>query len=375
MSPDSDGIGDPWDRFDDALASARNLLETGRNRYEILVEMNESPTDRYVSALQNVEAEIEAVDDVLDVSEEDAVDAESVAKQAELVADALDAAWTFQTSLLDAEFDIYRTWHASLESRDAVDCSDATDELDSIAELVQHQNYTLLRTGDQFTLENLRRKLASAERRAMAEATPREYVQRCLDAVDRFWEETTQDLKHLVQADAPVQVKSERAAVTELTDGLGDRLDEQRVDDGAVDAARYALEGAMMLRYYTAHARYAYEYCDRLSEGIERVDDAEPVVGGEVNRVNLRRRDDAEPVGERHVEERDVDFVRGRVEDAIVGTTTKTDAERVVDLLHEHDGSLDRALAASELDTNSFFDGLRTAFEEETINDIEVSFA
>jgi len=356
MSPDSDGIGDPWDRFDDALASARNLLETGRNRYEILVEMNESPTDRYVSALQNVEAEIEAVDDVLDVSEEDAVDAESVAKQAELVADALDAAWTFQTSLLDAEFDIYRTWHASLESRDAVDCSDATDELDSIAELVQHQNYTLLRTGDQFTLENLRRKLASAERRAMAEATPREYVQRCLDAVDRFWEETTQDLKHLVQADAPVQVKSERAAVTELTDGLGDRLDEQRVDDGAVDAARYALEGAMMLRYYTAHARYAYEYCDRLSEVIERVDDAEPV-------------------GERHVEERDVDFVRGRVEDAIVGTTTKTDAERVVDLLHEHDGSLDRALAASELDTNSFFDGLRTAFEEETINDIEVSFA
>lgn len=346
---------DPWDRFGQALDLVRNRLDAARNRYEGLVEMNEAPPDGYASALRELEADIEAIDDILDVSEDEAAEAEGVAERAELLADVLDAAWTFHTSLLDAELDVYRTWHASLERTGAVDCSEATAELTSLTELASNENYTQLRTGEQFTLGSFRGSLVVAEEAASESIPSDEYVQRCLELVEEYQGQFTEDLKRLVSVGADVQIKSDRTAVDELTDVLDDEVDEGDLDADSVVDARCAMEGAMMLKYYTAYALRAHTYCERLAEVLNRIDGA------------------ATP-DEDLIDSLAVDEFTGRVEDAIVEAATKTDAERVVDLLQENDRSLTAALGASEMNAETFFGAVRTAFEDDQITDIEVSF-
>jgi hypothetical protein len=355
MSPDAGGEVDPWERFDHALELARNRLDAARNRYEPLTEMGAAPPDGYASALREIEDDIGSVDDVLDVTDEEAARAETVASRAELLAEVLDASWTFQTELLDVELDVYRTWHASLEAIDEVDCSDATTQLSSLTELANDENYTQLRSGEQFTLESLRAHLTTAEERAMDVLAPEAYVQHRVEAVGEYEDQFTDDLRQLVQADASPQLKDDRAAVSELKDRLEEQLDGDEVDGDAVMDARNALEGATMLKYHTGYAIRAHEYCQRLADVLDRIEGATTASTDQF---------DARAVGE----------MTAHVEDAIVGATTKTDPERVVDLLREHDGSVRRGLAASDMDAEAFFDAVQTAFEDGDITDMEVTF-
>lgn len=353
--PDPVGEEDPWDRFDHALALARNNLDAARYRYEGLAKMKAAPPGGYVSALQDLETDIESLDNVLDVTVDDAERAEAIARQSDILADVLDATWSFETALLDVELDVYRTWHASLERVDGVDWSDATAELESVTELAANENYTQLRTGEQFTLQNLSRNLRTVEKSVMEAMDAAEYVRRCLQTVEEFEEQFVGDLKALVRAEASVQLKEQRKDVTDLTDRLSEQLDGNELDEQAVTDARCAIEGAMMLKYYTGHAIRAFEYCQRLADVLNAVDGADESIDG-------------------LVETRNVHKLRARVEDTIVGVTTKTDAERIVDLLREHDGSLEAALDASEFNSVTFFESVRTAFEEGLIVDMEVTF-
>ncbi|WP_415380497.1 hypothetical protein [Halosimplex sp. TS25] len=354
MSEGSDPSEDHWEVFDEALATAREQLEAARTSYRQLGELHATPAESYASALADLEQLIDETDGVLDVTPEDAADATATADRVTLVSRTLDAMLAHQTDLLESELEIYATWLHSLKET-PVATMDLSDELDALQAFVENENYGPLRTGDHFTLSQFRADLQVVDSFAREELSVSEYVEYCLTCIDSHQSAFTEDLRTLVQEDVSYSIKSDRKPINDLTQTVRDRRKEDGLGTIDCESARIALEGTMMLRYQTALALAAHNHRSRLSSILDSVDDA-----------SHSKEDLTDTVS--------IDDLEQSVTGAVVEHSSVSVEERVFDLLREHDGSLLRALSASDLDPDEFFATVQTGLEDGPINDLEAHF-
>jgi hypothetical protein len=354
--PSEKGIEtDHWAVFDDGLDQAEEALEVARTRYRGLSELNAPLPDSFAGALDGLEEAIKEINGVLDVSKAEATEAQAVAEKASLLRDVLDASWQYYSGLVDTELEIYECWASNLGDRFDGEVQTVSQDIEAFHELAANDNYGQLYSGHQFTVASVRTRLERHDVKARKELTAIKYVQHCIAAATTLETEFMDDVKRLVRAGEPLRIKRERSAVSNRVDELQDAVDDGTLDEEAPAAARTALEGAMMLRYRTAYAVLGYEYRQRLSDLVTDVDDAEESVVA-------------------RIEECEVNELLIAIEQAVIDEATRSINEQVTALLREHDGSLDAALAGSELDPEQFFDTLCTAFVEGELADIWVRF-
>jgi hypothetical protein len=348
------GSPDHWNTFEEACERAQDQLPRAESKYRELVELVGTVPDAYATALNGISDDIEQLDDILDVSVDDAQRAIELADRASLVTELLDSMYNFQTELVQVELSIYENWFDKL-SESAPHDTTATDE--AISELwsaIHRENYTTVWTGNE-SLATVRIDLRDHDSDARNELPADEYTSYCLEVADEFTETFTDDLRQLVQNDVQISIRDDRQPVIDALDAARDELGSEQTDETTVHHARIGLEGTMMLTYQVGYARCASHYCQRLVDLLE-----------ETETVNRDLTDAAA--------NRNVDKLEELAVSVITNEATVPVEERVVHLLRENDRSVTRALHASTIDRAEFFDALETAFDSGEVADIEVQF-
>ncbi|MEA5386782.1 hypothetical protein VB779_06755 [Haloarculaceae archaeon H-GB11] len=243
MSQDHDTELDHWDVFADAQERATETLGYARSRYQELTNLSVLPDEIYATALGDAEEDVEKLDDVLDVSPDDATRAEAVADRTRLLADVLDAMWQFHTELIEVEISLYKTWYEGLSDLSGVDTSEVRDTISSLSAFVENENYGQLRSGDHFTVSRLREQLQEHDEAARESVDASAYVSYCLETAGAFEDGFTADLKQLVADDVSISIKTARKSVTETLDAARDAVKNEEVAEATAQLARVGMEG------------------------------------------------------------------------------------------------------------------------------------
>lgn len=344
---------DHWDTFDEARKQATEDLDTARDRYQKLTKIGVIPADVYATALGDTDEDITLLDDVLDVSPEDAHRAEEVADRALFLADILDVMWKYHTELIKTELSIYETWSDGICELPDVDSEGLTDTLNSLTAFTENDNYGQIRSGDHFTVFSFRRQIIEQDEEAQDSHSAKEYVTYCIETLESFEDEFTDDLKKLVKKDVPISIKSDRKSVSDALQSVYEQIDKDTIDSSTIDLARAGLEGSMILKYQTSYELLSHEYCRELADIVNNLDSTDGTTVGSVDEYT-------------------VDYLERMVATSIENTVTVSKEDRVVDLLRENNKRVSKALAASDFDDEQFFEALRIAFETDLISDLEV---
>lgn len=352
MSSKDDIEGDPWDVFDEALSRASENLDASRDHYQTLGELGASPPDGYVTALSDLEQDIENIDDLLDVTAEEAQTAVDVAQRATLLADVLSIARTFHEELIGIHLDLAETWLEALAHANAGSVEALDESFTVVQQLVAGGKYAQVMDEQRFSLVSCWNQLYEKDA-DIRTSFPDTYVQACLEAISDLEEGFTDDLQELNRVGATLRVKSERQALNDVLEPVREvSSDGECTQDTALETS-IALQGAMMLKYQTAFAWQAYNYCCEIAEILE----AESVAVDSLDELIMSRR---------------VDELVELLDNYVTGETTVSDEERVFDLLSEHQGSIKQALAATDLNTAEFFDAVQKLYLDDQVADIEV---
>jgi hypothetical protein len=179
-----------WETFERACERAQDQLPKAESKYSELVDLVGTLPDIYATALHTISDDIEQLDDVLDVSVEDAQRAVELADRVSLVAELLDAMYDFQTERVQVELSTYETWYNHLSESAPHDLS-ATDE--AISELwsaIHRENYTAVWTGNE-SLATVRADLRDHDIEARKELPTDDYLSYCLDTAEDLTETFT----------------------------------------------------------------------------------------------------------------------------------------------------------------------------------------
>ncbi|KAB1184834.1 MULTISPECIES: hypothetical protein [Haloferax] len=354
MSSKDDIEGDPWDVFDEALSRATENLDASRDHYQTLGELGASPPDGYVTALSDLEQDIERIDDLLDVTAEEAQTAVNVAQRATLLADVLSISRTFHEALIDIHLDLAETWLEALSHANAGFVEALDENFTVVQQLVAGGKYAQVMDNQQFSLVSCWNQLYEKDADIRTDS-PDKYVEACLEAISDIEEGFTDDLQELNRAGATLRVKSERQALNSVLEPVREVFSDRKCTQETALETSIALQGAMMLKYQTTFARRAYTYCCEIADILA----AESVAVDSLDELKTSRR---------------VDELVALLNKYVTGETTVSDEERVFDLLSEHHGSLKQALAATDLGTAEFFDTVQKLYLDDQVVDIEVKF-
>jgi hypothetical protein len=131
---------------------------------------------------------------------------------------------------------------------------------------------------------------------------------------------------------------------------------EQHDGDDAVQTARTALEGTLMLHYLTARAHADQCVTEELANTV-----AESPLS-----VNCDT--------ERCVSRGNPQTLLEAITDAVSTTVEASTSERLRQLLEEHDGSVSRTARATDFDIPTIFDHVKQLYNDRQIADVKVTF-
>lgn len=347
-------IDNHWETFESACERARDQLPEAESKYRELVELVGTMPEVYATALNRITDDIKQLDDVLDVSVDDAQRAVELAKRVSLVTQVLDAMYDFHTELVQLELSIYETWCDQLTESASYDLSGTGERISELWSAVHRENYTTVWRGNN-SLATIRVDLRDHDSEIRNRLPTDKYLSYCLETAEEFTEMFTNDLGQLVRDDVQISIRDDRQPVTNALDIARDNLEDGQTDETTVCHARTGLEGTMMLAYQVGYARRASRYCQRLVDLLEETESVDrDLTGAAANR--------------------NVDHLEELAVSVITNEATVPIEERVVHLLRENDRSVTKALHASNIDRAEFFDALETALDSGTVADIEVQF-
>lgn len=351
---ESGSAHDHWGTFEDAYERAQDQLPEAESKYRDLVDLVGTIPEVYATALNRISDDIEELDDVLDVSADDAQRAVKLAERVSLVAQVLDAMYYFRTELVQVELSIYETWCDNLAEAAPYELSATHEAISELWSAVHRENYTTVWRGNE-SLATVRADLHDHHSEVRNRIPTGEYLSYCLDAAEEFTEMFTDDLRQLVRDDVQISIKDDRQPVIDALDAARDDFEDRQTDETTIHHARTGLEGTMMLAYQVGYARRASRYCQRLVDLLEETESVDrDLTGAAANR--------------------NVDHLEELAVSVITNEATVPIEERVVHLLRENDRSVTKALHASNIDRAEFFDALETMLDSGAVADIEVQF-
>lgn len=351
---ESGSTHDHWETFENACERAQEQLPEAESKYQHLVNLAGTIPDVYATVLNRISDDIAELDDVLDVSEDDAQRAVKLAERVSLVAQVLDAMYDFRTELVRVELSIYETWCNHLTESAPYELSATDQAISELWSAVHRENYTTVWRGNG-SLATIRADLRDHDTETRDRIPTSEYLSYCLGAAEEFTEMFTDDLRQLVQDDVQISIKNDRQPVIDALDAARDDFEDGQTDKTTVHHARIGLEGTMMLAYQVGYVRRASRYCQRLVDLLEETESVNrDLTGAAANR--------------------NVDRLEELAVSVITNEATVPIEERVVHLLRENDQSVTKALHASNIDRAEFFDAVETMLDSGAVTDIEVQF-
>lgn len=345
---------DHWSTFEEAFERAQTQLSEAKTKYRELINLIGTLPDEYATAINSLADDIEQLDDVLDVTEDDAKRAVDLADRVSLVTELLDAKFTFYTELVRVELSVYESWCDCLERPAITDLSASKEAISQLWSVIHRENYTGVWSGEP-SLASIRADLYEQDCVARNNLSSEEFVSYCLNTTQTLTESLTNDLKRLVENDVQLSIKDERRAVMDILDDAQADLEDGLIDETTVRHARTGLEGMLMLTYKVEYIRTAHQYCQSLVELLEETESVD-------RNLSVAMRD------------RDISLLEDLAASVVTNEANVSPDERVVHLLRENDKSVTRVLNASDMNRVELFDGLQTAFDRGIITDIEVQF-
>lgn len=357
MTPVSEGTSPTnyWDQFETAQQEATDALDSAREQYQNVRNVVPGFPDELSTALNQSAEKLDQIDDVLDVTESDAQDAVELAQRVKLLEEFLDAMSAFHLQLLRTEFSMYEDWFANMKEL-ADNSPERLEETQStLRTALNTEAYSQLRGEGPFTLSAFRADLYELDSKNRSESDPRDYTVNCLETADELVDQSLDSVKEMINNGIQVTIKSARTAVEAQLDQAREALEDESVDEDAVQAVRAGLEGALILRYQVAYERQSNKYCNSLEAILEEHTDSSHSASTGAKQRNVKKLEELAVA-------------------AVADETTVSTEEQVVNILRENDHRVSTALQATKLETTEFFDALRTAFENGDVSEIEVRF-
>ncbi|WP_267644023.1 hypothetical protein [Haloarchaeobius amylolyticus] len=339
------------DTFESTLDDARESLTAARARYQAL-EQTETVPHSIVDALSSFERELEELDDRLDVHGKDVEIAERVSGRIEALSGVLSALTEHQKTVIESDV---RRLEKEWELVDSVEDGPSTAAIEQnyaiLTKLVETGRHERIASSERIDIDELEAELMAMRHETRARHLDGEYATVLVEHTEELLPEIHEFLSAL---------GDENDDRTSFADGL--KLVKQRVeqaksrDEGAVDDASVAFEGALMLHYTTARSYASHALASALASTIRDTDLSiqanidECVARGDSSRL-------LEEIGE-----------------ALTGEAAQSTAGRVKRLLAEHDGSVMRTAAATEFDIDDLLDHITTLYDDGTITDITIHF-
>lgn len=347
-------MGTRSQRFEALLDRTRGALDRARYEHQ---SIDGAVPDEFVAALQGFERRLEALETVGRIDDSDFEAAEFVNRRAEVLEDLLVSLGEFDADVV--EYDVRRLRILVDYLSDVADESagsslqdrvSAVEERVSLFEtLIDSDKGSKVRSNDQFTWADVECEVRDLDAALSRETDDDAYRACCLDCAEALF-----DRVHDLLADLE-ETNPERTAFGDQVKAVKSRSRRAR-EEADTDAARAALEGATMVHYSVARARCRQAHAKRLTRAI--VDNDIP---SEDDPDELARNVDVEAL---------VDVIAAGVS-AEIEQSRETRLRR---LLSEHDGSVERTIAATDYERSEVFDLLEAMFEEGPVADLSVTF-
>lgn len=360
---------DVWEAFDEAVDRAETGLERARDNFDSIRQTDVALPDIYATAIAEIASSIQEFDSVYNVTDEQFERADAVANRAAFVADVTDAYREYQETVIARRVAIARDWFDALDrsfgnadADIAVDQSTLARQMQALRKLADAGKYGQLQSSDRFDLDAIEsdvRRFDTEVREAVSEV---EYVQRGLELAHSFHEQYTEDLAALNRAG----VDSEAISVTELvqdvpaTEPIATRLEHDALTDADADDIGKAVTTYAVVTRRTGRDRARYELGRALLAAVEEIP---PVTDSELV-GNLRHR----------LTSLQVEPIEERIATILRGTVTTSEAQRLLGVLSEHDGSVRETAATLDRSTDEVFEQLQELFVQGRIADLEVRF-
>lgn len=340
-------------RFETLLDRATGALDRARHQHELV----EGVPDEFVAALQGFDSRLEDLTAVGRISDEDLQEAETVCRHAELLDSLLGSLGQFDADLVEYDVERLRIWvehcsnlaerHGNRSLRSEV--SDVESNLGLFETLVESNKHARVRSNEQVTPSGVDATLRELDAEIRESVSLEAYRSYCLQGTEAFI-----DRIHDLLADLQESHPQQTAFGGDMH-AVKDQAESAREDEDA-DAARTALEGAMMIHAGVARALCRQQHAKRLADAIREHD-----IPSETDPYELAA-------------EVELDALMDVIAMGVSEEVDQSNETRFRRLLSEHDGSVRRTMEASEYSPEEVFDQVRSMYEAGAIADLSVTF-
>ena len=361
----SDGV-DIWDEFDEVVEQAETHLERARENYDLVEQLGKPLSGVYGAALAELDQSIEAFDSIYNVTDVELEQARTIATRARFLATLTAAYRNYYEAVVDRQVAIFSEWFDTLDSVEdvdnAADQSTLRQQIQAIRKLISARKYGQLQSSERINLKEIKAGIETFHDSVRETLTSTEYISVTLKLARSFKDHYTDDLSMLVQSG----VKKEAISVVEDVqdtpelDPIATRLEGNNTTDGDIDDVRTVVQTYADIALLTGRRQARYELGEALISAIEKSNfvDAENAV------------EELRP----ELSSFEIEFIEEQVEGLVEGEATTSKTERLLQLLAEHDGSVQRTLRTVGRSPDEVFDQLQTMLEEGTFEDLEVRF-
>lgn len=351
------------DAFEQQLGRGRTAVSAARDAYDGL-ESSRSVPDMIVEAIGDLEQELDDLDQTLDITDEDVRLAERTAQQAVLLADVFAVFENLKELVVDAKIDRLRAYADGIETlrsgsdlpeQITADVDRLDRHLEMLEKLARNGRHGQVESNDRVSPSTIDVDLRDLDTALSDHVSTVDRAKAYLIICDTLLDSIHGTLSEL---------NDENDDKTAFSSQLGDVKDrrstaETVLDDDPETAARtgrIAVEGAFMLHQSTARAAATQQAAEELASIVEDVED------------------DVDIDIQQCASSGDVDALLRTVEELVSSRVERSLSERLAQLLREHDGSVERTAAATDIDVETIFDSLDNLYQDGSIADIRVVF-
>jgi hypothetical protein len=351
-----------------AIEHAVEQIERAQIHYKFIQQTNESLPEAYAVSLQELEAEIQGFDSVYEVTEAELENAKSVAKRTNFLAAVTDAYRTYHETIVDLRVGIAREWFDSLEAainEESVSVAVGLPELAKQGEVLQKLTdagkYGRLLESERVGLDEFEDGVRDLDTATRETLDPGTYVDIGVELVESFHERYTQDLTTLVEegVDRSVISVADRVQDAPETDPIMERAERGEATKDDTETMGEAVRIYANVARVTGRHRAKYDLGTALVSAIEEPSFATDDVASELRE---------------HLTTLDIDSIESRVTTELESEVITSDADRFVQLLSKHDGSVRRTGEVIDVSTDEMFDRLQDLYETGELADLEAHF-
>lgn len=371
------------DAFERVLERGRSTLSSTRDVYHAL-ETTESIPNQLVESIGDLERELDELDQTLEVTAEDVALAEKTVERINVLSTVFTALQgrkrlTVETTVdrldyrLTAFVSLIRE-HSLGEHLD-VSIEDVDRRFSMLQTLVDGERYGQIETNDRIspaelavTLRKLDLELADTE-----SVDARTRARLYLDIADDILDDIHVFLSSLNEENPERKAyATDLEAVKRDLDAVRDELEIDKYDDGDGDGGDPGTD-SLPSNKGALKARVALEACELLHQQTARAF-ADQRAAAELARVSRESGLAVSCDIGQCVTEADVSTLLVSIGNVIASQAELSTAERLKQLLREHDGNVLRTAEATDFDVSTILDHLSQLYHEGEIEEIEVVF-